>query len=152
MKYLVDANVLSEATRPAPDPAVVRWLEQNERDVVIDAIVFSELAVGVESLPEGRKRTQLEVWFEDFQETIECLPWDATTGREWARLVVDLRRRGRKMPLFDSMIAATARVHSLAIVTRNVRDFEPTGVEVLNPFSDGGSPEAVHEPSGQFGP
>lgn len=151
MNYLVDANVLSEATRPAPDPSVVRWLEDNEPELAIDAIVFSELAVGVESLPEGRKRTRLEAWFEGFQETIECLPWDSATGREWARLVVELRRRGRKMPLFDSMIAATARVHGLTIVTRNVRDFEPAGVEVLNPFSDGGSPGAVHEPGGAFG-
>jgi len=151
MKYLVDANVLSESTRPSPDPAVVRWLEENEPELAIDAIVFSELAVGVESLPEGRKRKRLEAWFEGFQETIECLQWDSATGREWARLVVELRRRGRKMPLFDSMIAATARVHSLAIVTRNVRDFEPAGVEVLNPFSDGGSPDAVHKRDESFG-
>jgi predicted nucleic acid-binding protein len=151
MKYLVDANVLSEGTRPIPDPSVIRWLEENEPELAIDSIVFSELAVGVESLPRGRKRARLEAWFEGFQETIECLPWDAATGREWARLVVELRRRGRKMPLFDSMIAATARAHGLTIVTRNVRDFEPTGVEVLNPFSIDGSPDAVHEPGGDFG-
>jgi predicted nucleic acid-binding protein len=151
MKYLVDANVLSEATRPTPDPAVVRWLEENEPELAIDAIVFSELAVGVESLPGGRKRARLEAWFEGFRETIECLPWDSATAREWARLVVELRRRGRKMPLFDSMVAATARVHNLAIVTRNVRDFEPAGVEVLNPFPDGGSADAVHERDESFG-
>ena len=151
MRYLVDANVLSEAIRPAPDPSVVSWLEENEAELAIDAIVLSELAVGVESLAPGRKRAQLEAWFEGFQETIECLPWDAATAREWARLVVELRRRGRKMPLFDSMIAATSRVHDLTIVTRNVRDFEPAGVEVVNPFSDGGSQDAVHEPGGTFG-
>jgi len=150
MRYLVDANVLSEATRPAPDPAVIRWLEHNELELAIDAIVFSELAMGVESLPKGRKRARLEEWFEALRETIECLPWDASTGREWARLVVDLRRRGRKMPLFDSMIAATAGVHGLTIVTRNARDFESVGVEVLNPFSDGGAPDAVHEPGATF--
>lgn len=152
MKYLVDANVLSEATRPDPDPSAIRWLEENEPELTIDAIVFSELAVGVESQPKGRKRARLEAWFEGFQETVECLPWDAATGREWARLVVGLRRRGRRVPLFDSMIAATARLHGLTIVTRNVRDFESTGVEVLNPFSDGGSPGAVYEPGEHFGP
>ncbi len=151
MKYLVDANVLSEATRPEPDPAVFRWLEENEPQLAIDAIVFSELAVGVESLPEGRKRTRLEAWFAALRETIECLPWDTTTGHEWARLVVKLRRRGRKMSLFDSMIAATARTHGLAIVTRNVRDFEPAGVEVLNPFSGRGGPDAVHDLGETFG-
>ena len=152
MKYLVDANVLSEATRPRPDSAVVRWLENNEPELVIDAIVFSELAVGVESLPKGRRRERLEAWFDGFQETIECLPWDSATGREWARLVVELRRRGRKMPLVDSMIAATARVHNLTIVSRNVRDFEPAGVEVVDPFADGGAPDAVHEPDVRFEP
>jgi len=152
MKYLVDANVLSEATRPRPDSAVVRWLEDNEPELVIDAIVFSELAVGVESLPKGRRRERLEAWFDGFQETIECLPWDSATGREWARLVVELRRRGRKMPLVDSMIAATARVHNLTIVSRNVRDFEPAGVEVVDPFADGGAPDAVHEPDVRFEP
>jgi len=151
MKYLVDANVLSEATRRTPDPKVVDWLEAHEAELAIDAIVLGELAVGVEALPKGRKRTGLEKWFEALADTIECLPWDAAAGREWARLVAKLRHRGRIMPLFDSMIAATARVHGLIIITRNARDFEPSGVEVLNPFPDRGQPDAVHEPGGAFG-
>jgi predicted nucleic acid-binding protein len=109
-------------------------------------------------LPRGRDaratiapRSGLEKWFESLVETIECLPWDAVSAREWARLVAELRRRGRAMPLFDSMIAATARVHGLAIVTRNVRDFEPSGVELLNPFLNGGQPDAVHDPGESYG-
>jgi len=151
MKYLVDANVLSEATRRNPDSEVVDWLEAHEAELVIDAIVLGELAVGVAVLPKGRKRTRLEKWFETLAGTIECLPWDAATGREWAQLVAELRHRGRIMPLFDSMNAATARVHGLIVVTRNVRDFEPSGLEMLNPFPDGGQPDAVHEPGGAFG-
>ena len=146
MKYLVDANVLSEATRRAPNPSVVRWLETNEPELVFDAIVLGELAIGVEGLPRGRKRRRLEEWFEALTGTIECLPWDAATSAEWARLVVDLRRRGRTMPLFDSMIAATARAHGLAVVTRNVRNFEPAGVEVVNPFPGEDQADAVHDP------
>jgi len=146
MKYLVDAKVLSEATRRASNPTVVRWLETYETELVIDAIVLGELAVGVEGLPRGRKRRRLEEWFEALAETIECLPWDAATSVEWARLVVDLRRRGRTMPLFDSMIAATARTHGLAVVTRNVRDFEPAKVEVVNPFPGEDQADAVHDP------
>lgn len=150
MKYLVDANVLSEATRRNPDPAVVEWLEAHEPELVIDAIVLGELAVGVAALPKGRKRTTLEGWFEVLVDTVECLPWDSETSREWAQLVVDLRRQGRAIPLFDSMIAATSRARGLTVVTRNVRDFEPAGVEVLNPFPDGDQPNSVHEPGSGY--
>ena len=146
MTYLVDANVLSEATRRDPAPEVVDWLEAHEAELVTDAIVLAELAIGVERLPKGRKRKRLEEWFDALVETIECLPWDAATSREWARLVTGIRGRGRTMPLFDSMIAATARAHDLILVTRNVRDFEPCGAEVLNPFSGHRGADGVHEP------
>ncbi len=151
MKYLIDANVLSEATRSRPSPEVVEWLEVHEAELAVDAVVLGELAVGVESLPKGRKRTGLSTWLEALAETIECLPWDGVSAREWARLVAELRRRGQTMPLFDSTIAATARVHGLVIVTRNVRDFAPSGVELLNPFPDADQPDAVHEPGGGYG-
>jgi len=152
MRYLVDANVLSEATRQVPNAAVVEWLEAHEPELVIDAIVLGELAVGVAGLPKGRKRTMLEAWFGTLVDTVECLPWDAKTSREWAQLVVDLRRHGRVMPLFDSMIAATARSRGLTVVTRNVRDFEPAGVSILNPIPDGDQPDSVHEPGGGYEP
>jgi predicted nucleic acid-binding protein len=66
---------------------------------------------------------------------LECLPWDGAVGRRWARLIVQLKRQGRSLPLLDSMIAATALHHGLTVVTRNVRDFERTGVKVFNPFA-----------------
>lgn len=150
MKYLVDANVLSEATRARPDPTAVAWLEAHEPEVVIDAIVLGELAVGVAALPSGRKRARLEAWFETLVATVECLPWDAAAAREWARLVVELRRRGRAMPLFDSMIAATARARDLTVVTRNIRDFEPAGLDLVNPFADSDPPDAVQEPTSTY--
>ena len=152
MKYLVDANVLSEAPRRDPDSEVVDWLEAHEAELVIDAIVLAELSIGVEGLPKGRKRKRLEAWFEALVEIVECLPWDASSSRAWARLVTELRRRGKAMPLFDSMIAATARAHGLIIVTRNLRDFEFCGVEVLNPFpGETPHPDSVHEPEPPYG-
>jgi hypothetical protein len=151
MRYLVDANVLSEATRRRPDPAVVGWLEAHEGDIAIDTIVLGELAVGVVALPRGRKRSRLEVWFEALVDTVAILPWDVESCRAWADLVVDLRRRGRIMPLFDSMIAATARSRGLAVVTRNVRDFSSAGVDIVNPFQDGERPDAVHETEPRYG-
>lgn len=134
MRYLVDANVLSEPTRPAPNPAAVAWLRNHERDVVVDAVVLGELTVGVLALPAGRRRRRLEEWLTLLTDTIECLPWDAAVSRRWARLVVDLRRRGVTMPLLDGMIAATALQYDLTVVTRNTRNFRPARVRVVDPF------------------
>ena len=92
MTYLVDVNVLSEPTRPAPDAKVVSWLSANEGDFVVDSIILGELRIGILTLPPGRKRTQLERWFAAVVETIDCLPWDAAVSRRWAELVVESRR------------------------------------------------------------
>ncbi len=134
MRYLLDANVLCEPTRVAPDPRVVEWLAAHERDLVVDAVVLGEVRLGVLSLAAGRKRTRLERWLEQVVATVECLPWDGAVSNRWAALVVTLRRRGRTMPLLDSMIAATALEHGLTIATRNRRDFEPSGVPIVDPF------------------
>lgn len=134
MTYLVDANVLSEATKPEPEGRVLDWLSDHESDLVVDAIVLGELAVGILALPKGRRRSRLEAWLAKVTETVECLPWDGPVSRRWAGLVADLRRSGRAMPLLDSMIAATALEHGLTVATRNVRDFEVAGVPVVNPF------------------
>jgi predicted nucleic acid-binding protein len=134
MKYLVDANVLSEPTRPAPNLKVVNWLIANEADLAVDSVILGELYVGVLVLSPGRKRAQLEQWFEQIAQTINCIPWDAAVCRRWAPLIADLRRKGEMVPLLDSMIAATALLHGLTMVTRNMRDFKKSGVKVLNPF------------------
>ncbi len=134
MIYLVDANVLSEPTKPAPNNKVIDWLTANEGNLVVDSIIVGELCIGILALPRGRKRTQLEQWFGDVVQTIDCLPWDATISRRWAKLVVDLKQKGDKLPLLDSMIAATALQHNLSVATRNTRDFNKTGVQMLNPF------------------
>jgi len=134
MTYLVDANVLSEPTKPAPIGKVIDWLTANERNLVVDPVILGELHVGILVLPRGRKRTQLEQWFEQVAQTINCLPWDAAISRRWAALVADLKRKGETMPVLDGMIAATALQHGLTVVTRNTRDFRKTGVTVLDPF------------------
>lgn len=134
MTYLVDANVLSEATKVAPSAKVVEWLRQNEPEVAIDPIILGEIRFGIHVLPAGKRRQRLERWFKGGVAKLTCLPWGAATGLRWARLLADLRAFGRAMPIKDSLIAATALIHGLIVVTRNTRDFKAAGVKVLDPF------------------
>ncbi len=134
MTFLVDANVLSEATKPDPEPKVLEWLTLYEREVVVDPVILGEIRFGILLLPSGKRRERLELWFEDGVKRIHCIPWEAATGLRWARLLADLRAGGRSMPIKDSLIAATALVHGLTVVTHNRRDFEMAGVEIVDPF------------------
>lgn len=134
MKYLVDANTLSEPTKPAPDAGVVEWLRSHESDLVVDPIVLGEVRFGILLLPKGKRRTTLERWFDAGVGRIECLSWDADVGLRWAELLARLRAAGRAMPIKDSLIATTALVHGLTVVTRNTADFAKAGVKVLDPF------------------
>lgn len=135
MTYLVDANVLSEPTKPAPEPTVVEWLRRHEREIAVDPIILGEIRFGIHRLPAGKRRQQLERWFRDGVARIVCVPWDAVCGLRWAQLLADLRRQGQAMPIKDSLIAATALVHGLTVVTRNEADFKKAGVKVVNPFA-----------------
>ena len=135
MTYLVDANVLSEATRATPDARAVGWLRRNEREIAVDPIILGEIRLGILLLPRGRRRQRLERWFDDGVSRLTCLPWDASVGLRWAKLLADLRTGGRSMPVKDSLIAATALAHGLVVVTRNRRDFESAGVRLVDPFT-----------------
>ena len=135
MTYLVDANVLSEPTRPSPNRKVVDWLTVHEEHLVVDPIILGELCMGILGLAAGKKRTRLEQWFDDVVRTIECLPWDAAVSRRWAKLVIQLRKKGQPLPVLDAMIAAKALEHDLTVATRNTRDFKTAGVRVIDPFA-----------------
>ena len=135
MKYLVDANVLSEPTKASPDPNVVGWLRKNEREIAVDPIVLGELRFGILLLPKGKRRTKLEGWFEAGIQRLQCLPWEAETGMRWATLVAALRKSGIAMPIKDSLIAASALTHNLTVATHNRSDFQKAGVKLVDPFA-----------------
>lgn len=135
MKYLVDANILSELTKPAPHPGVVAWLRANEPELAVDPVILGEVRFGILLLPRGKRRTRLTRWFSTGVQRLHCLPWDAGTGLSWAELLAELRASGQAMPVKDSFIAATALVHGLTVATRNRTDFEKAGVRVVDPFA-----------------
>jgi len=133
MTCLVDANVLCEATKPDPDPRVIAWLRRNERNLAIDPVILGEIRFGILLLAPGRRRRDLENWFHDVARRVHCIPWEAETGLRWAELLAHLRAQGTPMPIKDSLIAATALAHGLRLATRNRRDFEASGVDLVDP-------------------
>jgi hypothetical protein len=135
VKFLVDANVLSEPTKSEPNQHVVEWLRLHEREIAVDPVILGEVRFGILLLPRGKRRSRLERWFESGVQRLACLPWEADTGLRWAGLLAALRASGRAMPIKDSFIAATALVHDLGIATRNRSDFEKAGVRIVDPFT-----------------
>jgi toxin FitB len=131
--YLLDTNVVSELRRIRPHGAVLVWLESvRDEDLHLSAVTIAEIQAGVEITREQDpdKAAEIEAWLEQVIETYNVLSMDALTFRVWARL---MHRKSDRL-FEDGMIAATATVHSLTIVTRNVRDFEGLAVRTFNPF------------------
>ena len=131
--YLLDTNVVSELRRVRPHGAVVAWFaDVPDEHLHLSAVTLGELQAGVEITREqDRERAAaIEGWIEQVERTWNVLPMDGRAFRVWARL---MHRRSDEV-IEDAMIAATAIVHNLVVVTRNVRDFEPLGVGILDPF------------------
>jgi toxin FitB len=136
MSYLVDTNVLSESAKIIPQLKVLEWLRANAERTYVSRITLGELAYGIERLPQGRKRRNLELWLRSLTQRLKgrILTFNARVALEWGRLVAEMEARGLRMPVADSQIAATARRHGLTVVSDNVEDFRPSRVPVLNPF------------------
>ena len=132
--YLLDTNVVSELRKPRPHGAVVAWLQAVEdADLHLSVVTLGEIQAGIELTREQdpRKATAIESWLDLVAQSYNVLPMDGETFRAWARL---MHRRSDTL-YEDAMIAATARVHQLTVVTRNTADFAVFGVQVLNPFN-----------------
>jgi predicted nucleic acid-binding protein len=130
---LLDTNVVSELRRQRPHPLVIAWLRGiSDRDLFLSAVTVGELQAGVEITrrQDKDKAAEIEAWVDQIAGTWNVLPVDAKVFRYWARLM-----HGRSDDLIeDAMIAATAHVHGLVVVTRNVRDFATLRVTTLDPF------------------
>ena len=131
--YLLDTNVVSELRKPRPHGAVVAWLQSTaEADLHLSAVTLGEIQAGIELTREqdATKASKIEAWADLVAASYSVLPMDGETFRAWARLM------HRKSDTFyeDAMIAATAIVHTLTVVTRNVADFADFNVSLLNPF------------------
>ncbi|MGH3764677.1 MAG: type II toxin-antitoxin system VapC family toxin [Pseudonocardiaceae bacterium] len=136
MTYLLDTNVVSEWRKPIPDPGVAEWLARAaEDDLFISVITIGEIHRGIVKLHlrnDHRQAAVYESWLADTKElfTDRLVPVSLEAAEEWGRSVAD-----RPVSMADGLIAATAKVRGWTVVTRNVKDFDATGVPLLNPFT-----------------
>jgi toxin FitB len=138
MNFLLDTNAISEWVKPQPDPGIAAWLDEVDEDrTYLSVITLGELRKGVDRLPGGRRRDRLDQWLiselpERFGD--RALAVDAAIADQWGRLLARAEKTGTPAGSVDALIAATATVHSLQIVTRNVRHFRHMGVSVISPW------------------
>lgn len=137
MSYLVDTNVLSELAKAKPDANVVAWLRAHEPELYLSTITIGELRRGIERLPAGKRKTALHSWFGTLCKRMEgrILSFNISTAHVWGQWMAAWDKKGTAVPSLDSQLAATAHRHNLTLVTRNITDFQNTGVKLINPFS-----------------
>ena len=133
--YLVDTNVVSELTRTAPDPMVIKFLSEHE-DLWLCSVILHELEFGLQCLPQGHRRDKLQQVLSDFIAEFDehILPLERNEANWAAHLRAEAQRAGRVLHLGDALIAGTAKAHNLSLATRNVADFEGLDINVVNPW------------------
>jgi predicted nucleic acid-binding protein len=138
VRLLLDTNVLSEVTRPAPDARVLDWLDGLDEDrSFISVVSIAEIRRGVALMDEGRKREALADWLaRDLPQRFEqrVLPVNEPVALAWGDLMGLAKRRGRGLSSMDGLIAATAIAQELTLATRNTKDFEGFGIELFDPW------------------
>ena len=141
MKYLLDTCLVSELIKPSPDIAVTAWVSaQQESNLYLSVLTLGELRSGVERLQDGRKRLRLANWLDsDLKPRFSgrLLLIDDVVVERWGIVTAQAKAKGMPMPVIDGLIAATALVHGLTLVTRNVSDMQASGVLLFNPWVSG---------------
>ncbi|MGO6815738.1 type II toxin-antitoxin system VapC family toxin [Rhizobium leguminosarum] len=140
MRLLLDTNVLSEVTRPRPDAHVLQWLDSLDEDrSFISVVSIAEIRRGVALMESGRKRDALAEWLaQDLPQRFEqrVIPVDQPVAIAWGDLMGLAKRSGRGLSSIDGLIAATAIAHDLILATRNIKDFEGFGIELVDPWAE----------------
>ena len=139
MSYLIDTCCISELVKKKPNPNVVRWFaDRDEFSMYLSVITFGELRKGIEKLPDSKKKKELSRWVkEDLSQRFKnrVLSIHMNEVNRWGEILAAAEQKGKPLPAIDSLIAATAQVHDLSVVTRNTQDMEGSGVEVINPWT-----------------
>ena len=138
MKFLVDTCVLSELIRDKPDPNVEDWFySKNEDSLYISVMSFGELRKGTSKLPDtSNKKAKLLDWIAGLEKrfTGRIIDINLDVAENWGHIQSELEKKGQALPIIDSLIACTGITHSMIVVTRNTKDMERSGVELINPF------------------
>jgi predicted nucleic acid-binding protein len=137
VSYLLDTCVVSELVKPAPEAAVVAWMARLPDEAChLSVISVGELARGAARLPPGARRERFERWIGELisQYGARVIPVDAVIARRWGQLSGELSRKGIATSMADGLIAVTSLLQGLKLATRNVEDFKPFGVEIVDPW------------------
>jgi predicted nucleic acid-binding protein len=138
-RYLLDTNVVSELVKPRPDTRVVAWIRaSDEADLHLSVLTFAEIRFGIEKLPRGARRERLRGWMETeladrFEDRI--LGIERGIAELWGVIMARAAAMSLRLPVMDTLLAATAEYHGMTMVTRNVRDFARADVATLDPWS-----------------
>ena len=138
MNYLLDTCVISEFTRRQPNQRVIDWIDSiDEEKLFISVITVGEIQRGIERLPNSHRKTELLVWMNNGllqRFSARMIGIDAPTMFMWGSLTARLETAGQPMSVMDSLITASALQNNLIVATRNIADFLPSGVQVINPW------------------
>jgi predicted nucleic acid-binding protein len=138
--FLLDTNVVSELIRPKPEPKVARWIDSTDEELLfLSVLTLGEIRKGVVQLSRSARRTALEAWLRHdlpLRFAGRIVNIDQEIADRWGHLSGLLSAKGAHVAVIDGLLAATAAQHGLTLVTRNTSDVAPTGVPVLNPWTD----------------
>jgi toxin FitB len=138
MKYLLDTCILSEYNAKKPNAQVIQWLDHLDHEsLYVSVITVGELSRGIQLLPSSKKQADLQSWFDNQFLAIyghNIIVLDTAIMLRWAALTSQLKRLGKTVPYVDSLIAATALHENCTLVTRNEKDFQASGISLINPW------------------